>query len=529
MKPDVKVYEGDKDYVFISYAHKDSGIVYPVIEELARRGCRVWYDEGIPLVSDYGGVLYDHIERCGAFIIFKSRNSVKSEDVCLEITHANNLKKRIIQIVIDIDAQYPKNIRYFLHDRLQYLSMDAEPRVFYGKLIAQLQNCMDPTAAVKEAERKRARQEAERRRAEQEAAERRRADQEAERRRAEKNNKIDQYSYMSNSSGNGVTITKYLISDPRPVIPREIDGRTVTAIGDKAFYECGSLTSVTIPDSVTSIGDEAFYECRSLTSVTIPDSVTSIGNSAFYGCTYLKNITLPKSVKHIGSYAFSGTAAARPHQTSYVIQKIIFYVFLILLVIGVPIALAFIHTHPDNYHVEPLLSGLYSALSGAGLGFIPDLTQLSTTEIHITFSLILVPLYCIIWLLDAHRSYFSLIFEFFLMIAQTVIIIVYSLLSVPLLTAAEQLVLFFIGLILHSTAGRGLLVDEYDDFPRKHSKCLVCKSGEPNIFSEDNVVYLVVLPVVFLILSAILLAPAWWCFGLYIAVWILFYYVFFGW
>ncbi|MBQ0046958.1 MAG: leucine-rich repeat domain-containing protein [Prevotellaceae bacterium] len=39
-----------------------------------------------------------------------------------------------------------------------------------------------------------------------------------------------------------------------------------------------------IPTSVTSIGDRAFWDCASLTSVTIPNSVTSIGQSAFYGC-----------------------------------------------------------------------------------------------------------------------------------------------------------------------------------------------------------------------------------------------------
>ena len=45
-----------------------------------------------------------------------------------------------------------------------------------------------------------------------------------------------------------------------------------------------------IPNSVTSIGERAFYYCTSLTSVTIPDSVTSIGKEAFYSCTSLKDI-----------------------------------------------------------------------------------------------------------------------------------------------------------------------------------------------------------------------------------------------
>ena len=79
---------------------------------------------------------------------------------------------------------------------------------------------------------------------------------------------------------------------------------TVTAIGDYAFRECSSLTSVTIPNSVTYIGDYAFGECSSLTSVTIPNSVTYIGDSAFYGCSSLTSVTIPNSVTAIERHAF---------------------------------------------------------------------------------------------------------------------------------------------------------------------------------------------------------------------------------
>ena len=84
---------------------------------------------------------------------------------------------------------------------------------------------------------------------------------------------------------------------------------SVTSIGDFAFYGCSSLTSVTIGESVTSIGEDAFRDCSKLTSVTIPESVTSIGSSAFYNCQSLTSIKLPNSVTSIGDYAFYGCSS----------------------------------------------------------------------------------------------------------------------------------------------------------------------------------------------------------------------------
>ena len=78
-----------------------------------------------------------------------------------------------------------------------------------------------------------------------------------------------------------ITITAYNGKAAEVTIPAKISGKSVTAIGEKAFYECSGLESITIPEGVTSIGDEAFLECRSLVSVTMPDSVTRIGQYAF--------------------------------------------------------------------------------------------------------------------------------------------------------------------------------------------------------------------------------------------------------
>jgi hypothetical protein len=124
------------------------------------------------------------------------------------------------------------------------------------------------------------------------------------------------------------------------IIAAIIEGNPVTSIGGQAFFECTSLTSITIPDGVTSIGESAFLDCTNLTMIevgaenvnytdvngvlfnkektvlhtypagktgdnyTIPDGVTSIGDFAFFECTNLTSITIPDGVTSIGDFAF---------------------------------------------------------------------------------------------------------------------------------------------------------------------------------------------------------------------------------
>ena len=103
--------------------------------------------------------------------------------------------------------------------------------------------------------------------------------------------------------GKTFLITKYINNDILDVvIPSDINGKKVVAIGNDAFRNLG-LTNIVIPNSITNIGISAFRE-NYLTSVTIPDSVTSIGNDAFEN-NQLTSVTIPNSVTSIGSQAFS--------------------------------------------------------------------------------------------------------------------------------------------------------------------------------------------------------------------------------
>lgn len=84
------------------------------------------------------------------------------------------------------------------------------------------------------------------------------------------------------------------------------DGIDVTTINESAFYGCGTITAVTMPEGLQHIKYRAFGDCTNLTSVTIPNSVTTIDNTIFSGCTSLTAIVIPDGVTKLGSSVFRG-------------------------------------------------------------------------------------------------------------------------------------------------------------------------------------------------------------------------------
>lgn len=90
------------------------------------------------------------------------------------------------------------------------------------------------------------------------------------------------------------------------VLPYGYNGKFVTAVGERAFYTCYSLESVTLPESVTAIGAYAFMSCNKLASVNLPDGLTAIGTYAFFGCFTLTDLAIGSHVKTIDTYAFFG-------------------------------------------------------------------------------------------------------------------------------------------------------------------------------------------------------------------------------
>lgn len=89
------------------------------------------------------------------------------------------------------------------------------------------------------------------------------------------------------------------------VIPREIDGYTVTSIYFYAFEGCTQLGSVTLPDTVTLICSGAFKNCEKMTSIDLGGAV-SFGFNAFENCYSLTQITIPNGTESVANEAFKG-------------------------------------------------------------------------------------------------------------------------------------------------------------------------------------------------------------------------------
>lgn len=98
---------------------------------------------------------------------------------------------------------------------------------------------------------------------------------------------------------------KLIIPDDITIRHRNTDITVpVTIIGEYAFNEKSTITSVKLPYNLIEIGQAAFSNCSGISEIIFPASLTNIRQSAFYKCSKISQLFIPSSVSYIEESAF---------------------------------------------------------------------------------------------------------------------------------------------------------------------------------------------------------------------------------
>jgi len=102
-----EAYTGSEPYLFVSYSHRDTAKVYPILDALYDRKYRIWYDESCENGNDFRDELRHRIEGCSAVILFVSKASMNSPFCGMEIIVARENGKRLYPIYLDDASAVP--------------------------------------------------------------------------------------------------------------------------------------------------------------------------------------------------------------------------------------------------------------------------------------------------------------------------------------------------------------------------------------------------------------------------------------
>ena len=131
--PPFEVYRGDLPYLFVSYAHRDSEIVFNELRHLNQSGYRIWYDEGIDPGNEWPEEIGKALSACAFFVVFISRRSVISENVRNEINMALKLRKPFLAIHLE-ETELPHGLELQMGARQAVMMYRLTPELLARKL-----------------------------------------------------------------------------------------------------------------------------------------------------------------------------------------------------------------------------------------------------------------------------------------------------------------------------------------------------------------------------------------------------------
>lgn len=326
-----EAYTGNEPYLFVSYSHRDTEIVYPILDALHDKKYRIWYDESCENGNDFRDELRRRIERAEAVLLFVSQSSMSSPFCGMEIIVARENDKKLYPIYLD-DAPVPPafeillaNTHHSTPDNMEKLmkSMVRDlPPVAMDRLTktddGKLEKCEDNGTSITVDEGIRE------------------ICPEAFKGRVALHHialpeslevigtesfrgcsYIEEMDIPYNTKRIGESAYRDCVSMRTLVIRNEN-----VKIGERAFENCASLSDITLPEGLKEIYGGVFNSCKSLKQITLPAKLTILGESAFSDCEGLTDIEIPETVTKIDDLVFNGCTSLKKISLNEGLRKI---------------------------------------------------------------------------------------------------------------------------------------------------------------------------------------------------------------
>lgn len=314
IRTNFEAYTGDEPYLFISYSHRDTKKVYPILDALNDKKYRIWYDESCENGSDFRDELRHRIEDCEAVVLFVSKHSMASPFCGMEIIVARENGKRLYPIYLD-NAEIPPAFEILLANTHHSTAENLE------RLVRGLVRDLPPAAMD------------------------RLTLEEGRLLKCEDNGRsivVDEgvtvicaAAFKGRRMLHHITLPESLKEIEKEsfrgcnglesmVIPEQterigesafrdcVNMKTLEVrnscikIGERAFENCSRLETVYLPDGLNEIYGGVFNSCKSLTHIQLPSNLTILGESAFSDCVGLEEVDVPESVTKIDDLVFNG-------------------------------------------------------------------------------------------------------------------------------------------------------------------------------------------------------------------------------
>lgn len=314
MRTKFEAYTGDEPYLFVSYSHKDTAAVYPILDALYDRKYRIWYDESCENGNDFRDELRHRIEKSEAVLLFVSGNSMTSPFCGMEIIVARENNKRLYPIFLD-NVEVPPAFAILLSnthhgtvddvDRLIRALVRDLPAVAMDRLTigdGELKKCEDNGQSITVDDGVRVIC----------------ADAFKDRKALHTIILPETLETIGDESFRGCSNLEEMDIPERTVrlgssafrdcirMKKLVLRNSCIKIGERAFENCASLTDVTLPDGLTEIYGGVFNSCRSLAHIDLPGKLTILGESAFSDCVSLEKADIPETVVKIDDLTFNG-------------------------------------------------------------------------------------------------------------------------------------------------------------------------------------------------------------------------------